>query len=334
RYWGKAKAAESRDKSDAYWTLYEVLLELSKLVAPFVPFVAESMWQTLTESVRERVRTSVHLCDYPTVASQRCDSLLSERMRVLREVASLGRSARMDAKLKVRQPLASVEVSLASNIHMAWLTEHDQIIREELNVKQIAYNAGNSPYIEYQILPNFKLLGPRVGNQLPSLKKRLASLDGARLLAELQSQGFVDIELGEQTLRLAGDELEVRLKAKSGWAAAQGRECVVVLSTDLTPELIREGMARDLVRLIQDLRKQRDCQFTDRIRVYAEFENAELTLAIEENHATIAGETLATEILFSAPTNQIEKQSFEISGHTLQLGIETLTAVTNSGGQA
>lgn len=334
RYWGKAKAAESHDKSDAYWTLYEVLLELSKLVAPFVPFVAESMWQTLTESVRERVRTSVHLCDYPTLATQRCDSLLSDRMRLLREVASLGRSARMDAKLKVRQPLASVEVSLASDTHTAWLTEHDQIIREELNVKQIAYNAGNSPYIEYQILPNFKLLGPRVGKQLPELKKRLASLDGARLLAELQSQGFVEIELGEQALRLTGDELEVRLKAKSGWAAAQGRECVVVLSTDLTPELIREGMARDLVRLIQDLRKQRDCQFTDRIRVYFEFDNAELTLAINENSDTISSETLAMGMILNKTQGDVEMQPFEVAGQTIQLGIVTIAAVASSGGQA
>lgn len=333
RYWGKAKAAESRDKADAYWTLYEVLLELSKLVAPFVPFVAESMWQTLTQSVRDKVRISVHLCDYPTLASDRCDRLLSERMRVLREVASLGRAARMDSKLKVRQPLASVEVSLASDTHMGWLTQHDQIIREELNVKEIVYNAGNSAYIEYQILPNFKLLGPRVGKQLPELKKKLGTLDGAQLLGDLQSQGFVDIVLADQTLRLAGDDLEVRLKAKGGWAAAQGRECVVVLSTDLTPELIREGMARDLVRLIQDLRKQRDCQFTDRIRVYVLFDNTELALAIDENLATIGGETLATELLFSPPASGVEMQAFEVAGQTIQLGIETVTVEAIHGGQ-
>ena len=327
RYWGKATAAESSDKSDAYWTLYEVLLELSKLVAPFVPFVAESMWQTLTESVRQQVRTSVHLCDYPASDAQRCDSLLSERMRLLREVASLGRSARMDSKLKVRQPLASVEVSLASDRHLAWLTEYDQIIREELNVKQIHYNAGNSKYIEYQILPNFKLLGPRVGKQLPALKKALSTIDGAQLLAELQGQGSVEIALEGQTLQLSGEDLEVRLKAKGGWAAAQGRQCVVVLSTELTPALLREGMARDLIRLIQDLRKQRDCQFTDRIRIYSEFDNDELALAIDENHFTITAETLTTGIFVNQPKpSGVELQDFEVGGHAVKLGIETVPA--------
>ncbi len=324
RYWGKAKAAESQDKSDAYWTLYEVLLEVSKLVAPFVPFVAESMWQTLTQSISGRVRKSVHLCDYPATISGRADLLLSERMRVLREIASLGRSTRMDSKLKVRQPLARVEVSLASDTHLAWLTEHDQIVREELNVKEIAYSAGNSPYIEYQILPNFKLLGPRVGKQLPALKQKLGSVDGAKLLAELQSHGYVDLPLGDQDLRLSGEDIEVRLKAKSGWAAAQGRHCVVVLSTDLTPELIREGYARDIVRVVQDSRKQKNCQFTDRIRIYFVFEDSEFSLAIEENKEYIVGETLATELVFGEPPSGVELQTLEVSGQIIKLLIEVV----------
>ncbi len=324
RYWGAAKADESQDKSDAYWTLYEVLLELSKLVAPFVPFVAESMWQALTQSINGRVRKSIHLCDYPTPIVGRDDALLSERMRVLREIASLGRSARMDSKLKVRQPLARVEVSLANDTHLAWLTAHDQIISEELNVKEIAYNAGNSPYIEYQILPNFKLLGPRVGKQLPALKQALGSLDSAKLLSALQGQGYVDVPLGDQLLRLAGEDIEVRLKAKSGWAAAQGKHCVVVLSTDLTPELVREGFARDIVRFVQDSRKQQNCQFTDRIRVHFVFDDPELALAIEENKQTIVGETLAIELVMDAPPLGASLQSFEVAGQVIQLFIEVV----------
>ncbi len=329
RFWGPDKAAESTNKADAYWTLYEVLLELCKLVAPLVPFVSEAMWQTLTGSVAGRVRKSVHLCDYPSQAPERCETTLSERMRVLREVASLGRSARMDAKLKVRQPLARVEVSLAQDQHMAWLVEHDEIVRQELNVKEIAYNAGNSPYIEYQILPNFKKLGPRVGKQLPELKKSLANADGAQLLADLQSQGYLELPLANQTLRLAEDDIEVRLQAKGGWAAAQGKHCVVVLSTDLTPELIREGYARDIVRFVQDTRKQRDCQFTDRIKVVFAFDDADLAKAIEENRATILGETLATELVFDAAHNGVEMQDFEVAGQTILIGIEVVLATSS-----
>lgn len=330
RFWGKASAQESVDKADAYWTLYEFLLELSKLVAPFVPFVAEAMWQTLTEAVRGKVRCSVHLCDYPggeaakQTLEERADVLLGRRMSILREVASLGRSARMDAKLKVRQPLARVEVSLASDEHMEWLTAHEQIVREELNVKEIAYNAGNSPYIEYQILPNFKLLGPRVGKQLPALKKQLGNADGAQLLAELQKTGELKIELAGKTLQLSNQDVEVRLKARSGWTAAQGKQCVVVLSTDLTPELIREGYARDVVRLVQDSRKQQDCQFTDRIRVYLDFDDSELSIALRENNDYIVGETLASELVLGEPPTGIAADNFDVAGVSLRLAIEVV----------
>lgn len=323
RYWGKETATESEDKADAYWTLYEVLVELSKLVAPFVPFVAESMWRTLTEPVQGKVRESVHLCDYPTCDESRCDDVLVERMSVLREIASLGRSARMEAKLKVRQPLASVEVTLSSEKHVDWLTDHDQIVREELNVKKIHYSAGNSPYIEYQILPNFKKLGPKLGKQLPLLKKSLGQCDGASLLAQMQSDGYVELDLDGNVVKLDSEDIDVRLQAKSGWTASQGKHSVVVLSTDLTPELIREGYGRDLVRLVQDTRKQRDLQFTDRILVYLKLTDDELLTAVRENESYILGETLGVELILNdqVPPN-VELQTADIADQEIHLGIE------------
>lgn len=324
RYWGKETAQESQDKADAYWTLYEVLLTTSKLIAPYVPFLAETIWQTLTEPVRGRVRESVHLCDFPSTNADRCDLPLGKRMQVLREIASLGRSARMDSKLKVRQPLARVEVSLASDEHIAWLREHDAIVREELNVKEIAYNAGNSPFIEYKILPDLKRLGPRIGKLLPKLKNALGAADGAKLLNELQSSGKIMLDLDGTALELDNEDIQVRLQAKAGWTAAQGKQCVVVLSTDLTPELIDEGLARDLVRLIQDCRKQRQCQFTARIRVFVVCTNPDLIVAFKRNLDYITTETLAVDIVFDAPNSNVEMQTFEIGEHTLQLGIEVI----------
>ncbi len=325
RYWGEASAAESEDKADAYWTLYEVLVELSKMVAPFVPFVAEAMWKSLTESVTGKVRESVHLCDYPLGEKLRLDTTLSERMSVLQEIASSGRSARMDAKLKVRQPLASVEVCLADDAHVEWLKQHDEIIRQELNVKEIRYVSGNSPFIEYQVLPNFKKLGPKVGKQIPALKKALGAADGAILLAELQSSGKIELNLDGNEILLDSEDIEVRLQAKSGWTASQGRHSVVVLSTDLTPDLIREGYARDLVRFIQDTRKQEDLQFTDRIHVYLQAEDAELLTAIEENKEYILGETLGVELRLKVdPPAAVTMQEYEIAGKPLKLGIEVV----------
>jgi isoleucyl-tRNA synthetase len=323
RYWGQELATQSDDKSDAYWTLYEVLLELAKLVAPFVPFVAEAMWKALTDPVSAKVRESVHLCDYPNVATERMDAALTVRMRVLQEIASLGRSARADAKLKVRQPLARVEVSLASDEHMDWLTEHDQIVKEELNVKEIAYNAGNSPFIEYKILPNFKKLGPKVGRLIPQVKQLLASADGAAMMGEMQSQGHISLEIAGQTMQLTSEEVEVRLHAKSGWTAAQGRHSVVVLSTELTPDLIREGLARDLVRLVQDQRKQGELERTARIQIYLVCDDSELNVALEENYSYIVGETLAVKIVRS-PHPEALMHPCELAGQAVKIAIEVV----------
>ena len=327
RFWGAMLADESADKSDAYWTLYEVLLELSKLIAPFVPFVAESMWQALTAPVRERVKESVHLCDYPMVHAQRQDLLLAERMNVLREIASLGRSARMDAKLKVRQPLASVQVSLASSVHIAWLEAHDDIVKAELNVKEIHYNTGNSQFIEYKIVPNFKQLGPKVGKLIPAVKKALAEADGALLLSQKNQTGKITLQLGSETVELDDQDVEVRLQARSGWTAAQGRFCVVVLSTELTEALIQEGWARDLVRLIQDFRKTLDLPRDARIDLGIDFQSSELAAAIANHRDYLMAETLTVQLNLneSAATAASQTQLHEVAGVPVSISIQIAT---------
>lgn len=325
RCWGEEKAVDSQDKADIYWTLYETLVELTKVVAPFVPFLAESMWQILTAPVQGKVRESVHLCDYPGVQPEQIDSTLASRMQLLREIASLGRSARMSEKLRVRQPLAQVQVTLASDEHLAWLSDHDGILKDELNVKEIVYNVGSSEYIEYQILPNFKALGPRIGKKLPLLKKSLQQVDGASLMQQLQDEGVVKLDLEGEELSLDPSDIEVRLKSKEGWAAAQGKFSVVVLSTELTPDLVLEGYARDIVRLIQETRKQRDCKRSDRIHVFIVTEDAELKSAVTDNRDYIANETLAMQIDVSeSSVDSVELDRFEIEGKAIQVGLQVV----------
>lgn len=291
RYWSSDK--RSPDKLDAYWTLYECLLTASKLIAPFTPFLAETMWRNLAGTFGGRAVESVHLCDYPDGDAAAVDDLLSARMTLLRDIASLGRKARMDAKLKVRQPLAKVEVILAKDTHQAWLQTHDDLLRDELNVKQVEYARQAADYITYEVLPNFKRLGPRLGKLMPKVKQWLTRADGGRLLSELEAAGKVSLEIEGQRVELDSEDLQVRLQAKPGWAAAHLPSCVVVLSTGLTPQLVREGLARDLVRLVQERRKELDCQYTDRIQVGLVTESEELRQAIEENAEYICGETLA-----------------------------------------
>ena len=319
RFWASDKQAP--EKLDAYWTLYECLVSTSKLVAPFVPFLAETLWQNLASVFGGRALDSVHLCDYPQTDTSAIDETLSERMRLLREVASLGRSARMEAKLKVRQPLAKVEVILAETTHQAWLEEHDELLRDELNVKKIEYTEDAETYIDYQVQPNFKRVGPRVGKLMPAVKKALAGADGGELLAQLNSNGKVVMQIDGQSIDFDDEDLQVRLQAKEGWTAAQGPTTVVVLSTELSDELIREGLARDINRQIQDRRKQLDCDFTDRIEVGIVTESNELRRAIEENDQYIRGETLADRLVFEMMRG-VEPLECEVAGATVKIYVK------------
>lgn len=316
RFW--SSDTQSGDKRDAYWTLYECLIGTTKLIAPFTPFMAESLWQNLAGVFGDRTEESVHLCDFPECDEAVVDAMLSERMKLLREIASLGRSARMDAKLKVRQPLSKVEVILADDTHQGWLEEHDALLCEELNVKLVEYTKDADHYISYHVQPNFKRLGPRVGKLMPKVKKALVDADGGVLLRELEEHGKIVLDIEGESVELDSEDVQVRLQAKEGWAAAQGHSCVVVLSTELTPELIREGLARDLVRLIQDRRKDLDCKYTDRIQVGIVTQSEEVQTAVEENVDYIKGETLADQ-LTCEPLDGIEGVLHTVAGSEVMI---------------
>jgi isoleucyl-tRNA synthetase len=295
RFWAADK--QSPEKLDAYWTLYECLLTTCKLIAPFTPFIAETIWQNLAAG--QETAESVHLCDFPAGDAASVDETLSAQMKLLREIASLGLSARMANKLKVRQPLAKVEVILPDATHQAWLQEHNELLRDELNVKQIEYATSADQYITYVVQPNFKQLGPKIGKLLPAVKAALGKADGAALLAELSATGKVVLSIGGEKVELDNEDIQVRLQAKPGWAAAQGSGCVVVLATELTPELLAEGLARDVVRVIQDRRKEIGLDFTDRIEIGIVGASPDLQKAITDNIGHISGETLAVKIVFS-----------------------------------
>jgi isoleucyl-tRNA synthetase len=218
-----------------------------------------------------------------------------------------------------------VEVVLADTEHQPWLEEHAALIAEELNVKVVEFTTHGERYITYSVVPNFKRLGPRLGKNMPAAKKMLAEIDASKLLAGLKSSGKVHLPLPDGTsVVLDNEDIEVRLQAKEGWAAAQGKGCVVVLATELTPELVAEGLARDLVRAIQDRRKEIGCQFTDRIEIGIVSEAPDIRSTIAAFKDYIKEETLAVDIVLEGiegtlPFDDAEPARLTIGGHAVEI---------------
>lgn len=291
RFWA---SGWTQDKADAYWTLYDCLRTLSRLAAPFVPFFAETTWRSLSKPLKDAPE-SVHLADYPDADPAMMDHALLEQMELTREAVTLGLSARRAENIKVRQPLARCELVVADPRHFEGLNRHLDLIAEELNIKEIAICVAPESYVAYEVRPNFKALGPKLGKRLPAVKQALAAADGAKLYLQVQKEGRIHLTLPEGPVELGAEDVEVRLSAKPGFAAAQGRHMVVVISTEITQELREEGWARDTIRHIQEIRKEMGLPYDARIKVAYHTPAGALAAALDAWQAKIAQEVLATE---------------------------------------
>jgi isoleucyl-tRNA synthetase len=328
RFWAGGRADggpdTSREKLDAYWTLYETLLVITRLAAPFVPFVTEEMWRNLAVvPFGDRVPESVHLTDYPTGDVALVDQELVPRMALVRDIASLGRAARAVEKLKVRQPLAKVEVILAADDarHATWLEAHAELVCDELNVKQFELCREPDRYITRAVQPDLKKLGPKLGRDLPRARDALAKADAAGLLSALARDGKATVTLaGGGTAVIDKDDVLVRTTAKPGWAAAEGPRAVVVVAAELTPALVAEGLVNEAVHAVQSLRKKLDLEFTDRIDLAFVTDSTALQAALEAHRDRVVSETLATTVAF-APVAGGTAEEVDIDGHTCSITI-------------
>ena len=327
-----ASSAANRDKWDAYNTLYEMLVTVSKLTAPFTPFVAETMYQNLCQSDEATKRRSdegegkdslcplsVHLCDYPQADEALIDERLGEEMDLVRQIVSLGRAARTTSKLKVRQPLAEAEIILAKREHTAWLEAHSDLIADELNIKRVGSTSEADHYVTYQIKPEFKAIGPKFGKLAPKIAAALEKLDAAEARKTLSSTGEFWVDVEEQRVHLTGHDVHVRLEARPGWAAAQGRAGVVVIKTELSPELREEGLVRELIHHVQGLRKEQDLAYEARITLYVA--GPEEFLAVVRRFGdTVKHECLAEQLELAAPPSGKAYEK-KIEGHAVTLAV-------------
>lgn len=290
RFWVKDA---STDKAAAFATLYEVLVDTAKLIAPFVPFMADAMFQNLVCDRDADAAQSVHLAEYPVADESRVDESLRHAVALSRTVVAAGLRVRGEAKLKVRQPLSEAIVVVADDTERAAIERFADTIREELNVHALRFSDEPAKYVQYELLPNFRVLGPKLGKQVPACKKALAQADGAALYEEMADKGNITVDLPDGPVELTADEVQVRLKAKDGFAAAAEGGHVVVLDTEITPELRAAGLAREVINRIQKARKDMGLEIGARVSIQWSADG-ELADAVSTHAELIAAETLAT----------------------------------------
>ena len=323
RFWAPGMSDE---KLDAHWTLYECLLNLSPLVAPFLPYLAEEMWQNLARApFGDGMAQSVHLADFPEPDLASIDEELAGVIATVRELVSLGLQVRTANRLRVRQPLAAAEIVLADPSRASALKEHLALIGEELNVAQVRFVEDADAYVSYQVRPNFRALGPRVGKNMPKLKKALAEADAAALRRELETGGSILLRLGEEEIAIQADEISIGLEAHEGYAAASGEAGVVVLHTELTPGLIEEGRFREVLHRVQNFRKELDLAYVDRIELTLDGSPALLD-AVRPRVEELKGEVLATRIVVGSTAEEgAHAVEATVDGETLALGLKVVS---------
>lgn len=318
RFWA---AGFEQDKRDAYWTLWEVLVRLAQTAAPFVPFFAEHVWQTLVQAAWPGAAPeSVHLADWPVLPALWVDRKLSHAMGLAREIVSSGLAARAGAKIRVRQPLARARVFFPEPDQALALSGLVEVVADELNVREVAFGGDADAFVAWKMQPNFRLIGPRHGTLVQGIKKALATADAAALRHEMDRSGKIELLIDGQKVALGPEEVQISLAAREHYAAVAGPRAVVVLETDLDDDLLQEGLARELINRIQVFRKELDLEYTQRVAVTV-FGDEGLDRVIERHGSLIAGETLADSLVAAEPAGEALVKETELEGRPLRLGL-------------
>lgn len=314
RFW---KAEQGSDKLAAYQTLHQVLLTFTKLLAPIMPFLAEKIYRNLVDAGDH----SIHLEDYPTPDPKMIDEVLSEDMEALLHLVTLGSASRNTVKIKVRQPLAELRVLPGNDADRRAILRFADQLCEELNLKKASlHDASAGPLLVPEIKANAKNLGPRFGQRLKDVQQAILKADPLELLKKAQTGAPFQLVHGAETFDLEPADLFISLKAQEGWTGVADRETQVALDTRITEALALEGMARDIIRQVQDLRKKSGLEMEDRIILHLETPSELLAKSIAGHRDYIASETLVLNYSATAPTDaQVAQVKIETHELTITL---------------
>lgn len=294
RFW---KSEKGDDKLAAYQTLYTVLVTLTKLFAPVMPFLSEAMYRNLVGQDSNPTQSeSVHLCDFPQADETLMDTQLSQDMEALLRLVSLGSAARNTVKIKVRQPLAELKVQPGSDADRRAVERFSDQICEELNLKKITlHDSAKGPLLQFDVKLNMKNAGAKLGPRIKDVQAWLAKQPGVNLAEKVQAGKTVEVMLGDEPVTLEPTDLTVQVKGTDGWAGLADRGTQLALDTRITEALAQEGMAREIIRHVQNARKDADLQMEDRIVLHLDTESPALAKAITVHRDYIAAETLVAE---------------------------------------
>lgn len=317
RFW---KSESDTDKQAAYSTLYTALVTVAKLLAPTMPFLAEELYQNLVRSVEPKAPESVHLSEWPQTDNSLIDDTLNREMALVMKLVSLGHSARQKANRKVRQPLAEAAFALGRPDERHAVETYADLIMDELNVKHVRLLDASSEAATFVLKPLPKQLGQKYGSKFPAIQKAILALEAASAAPLLLSGQPLKVTANGETFDILPEEVEVRAEAKAGFAVAAEGAYLAALVTDLTPELVREGLAREFVRRVQDLRKTAGLEVADRIKLYVEASPG-LKEAIEAYRDYVTAETLTVELNFTVPPPAAPAVSDEFDGEKVTAGL-------------
>jgi len=325
RFWShRGTSAESdSDKGHAYATLYEVLVTFVRLLAPFVPFVTEVMYQNLVRSVDGQASESVHHLLWPS-AEGTIDTRLLEEMALVLQLVSLGHAARNSAGRKLRQPLAEAAFAVRQPGEAEVVARYAGLIADELNVKAVRALDTATEAVEFRLNPLPRQLGQKYGSRFPQIRQAVLALEAASSALRLASGETLSVQVGGESYILLPDEVEVRLEPRAGFAAASDGPYLAALRTELTPDLVREGLAREVVRRIQELRRDLGFQLAQRITVVYQA-SPELAQALTQHRTFIVGEVLADRFEMGTVSESDMAHEFAFEGETLRLRL-TLAA--------
>ena len=317
RFWRSDDAA---DTAAAFATLHECLTTISLLLAPFCPFVADEMWGNLVAAHDDSAAPSVHLADWPAPGGRR-DEQLEQAMAAAMEATTLGRSARKEAKLKVRQPLQEAVIACPPATARV-LEALSGIVAEELNVREVRFVTDAGGLVQVSLKPNYRTLGPRMGKEMPAMAEAVAALDPTATVQALDAGQSVTVSVAGRDEMLNDDDFLREVRPSEGYAVAEGGALAVGLATELTPELEMEGLARDLVRAIQTARRAADLKVEDRIVLHLDG-SGRIREAIDAHRDWIAGEVLASELSVGhgVPFTPLHREDGEIDGEPVAISL-------------